>query len=99
MLVKSIIVKPSALCVLIGNDLDNIPTEGYKHGPWPKIAIFRAESGKGLAIPAEECIAVVTDTPLEVSCPQFPLDAPAPMAEFLAERFLSLPSTKEEAFL
>lgn len=64
-------------------DADLIITEGYKHGPFPKIAVFRSDSGKGLSIPAEECLAIVGDYPDQVSCPVFPLDDPSPLAEYL----------------
>lgn len=56
---------------LIGRirDVDVILTEGYKHGPWPKIALQRQENGKPLPIPPEACLAVVTDTPIETATP------------------------------
>lgn len=68
--------------------VDLILTEGYKHGPWPKVGVCRAATGKGLPLPAEECLALVTDVPLSAAVPQFPLDDPAPMAEFLISRVL-----------
>ena len=46
-------------------DVDIIITEGYKAGPWPKIAVMRAATGKPLPIPMEDCIAVITDVPRE----------------------------------
>lgn len=52
-------------------DVDLILTEGYKTGPFPKVALFRAGSGKPLAVPLADCAAVVTDTPLAADCPQF----------------------------
>ena len=64
-------------------DVDLIITEGYKHGPFPKVALFRAQSGKGLSVPAEECLAIVGDYPEPVGCPVFPLDDPQPLAEHL----------------
>lgn len=63
--------------------VDLIITEGYKHGPFPKIALFRSDSGKGLSVPAEECLAIVGDYPEQVSCPVFPMDDPCPLAEHL----------------
>ena len=63
--------------------VDLILTEGFKHGPYPKIALYRAASGQPLAAAPEECLALVSDTPLEAACPVFPLDDPAPMAEYL----------------
>ena len=64
-------------------DVDLILTEGFKHGPYPKIALFRSGSGKPLAVEPQECLAVVSDVPLNVSCPLFPLDDPQPLADYL----------------
>ena len=73
-----------ALALLPPTDL--VLVEGFKASCYPKIAIYRAASGKHLAAEPEECLAVVTDTVLDVSCPQFPLDEPAALAAFLAAR-------------
>ena len=67
------------------DNVDLILAEGFKRGPFPKIALYRQTSGHPLAIPAEICLAVVSDVPLEVPCPVFPLDDPAPMAAFLVD--------------
>ena len=64
-------------------NVDLIITEGYKHGHFPKVALFRSDSGKGLSVPAEECLAIVGDYPEQVSCPVFPLDDPTPLADHL----------------
>ncbi|WP_295586849.1 molybdopterin-guanine dinucleotide biosynthesis protein B [uncultured Oscillibacter sp.] len=64
---------------------DLVLVEGFKSSHYPKIAVCRAASGKPLAAP-EECLAVVTDTALDVPCPQFPLDKPEVLAAFLAAR-------------
>lgn len=69
--------------------VDLILTEGYKHGPWPKVGVNRAATGKGLPLPAEDCLAVVTDAPMSTNTPCFPLDDPAPMAEFLIQQILN----------
>lgn len=66
-----------------GTDL--ILTEGFKHGPFPKVALYRKASGKPLAVPAENCLAIVSDVPMEAPCPVFPLNDPEPMAAFLAD--------------
>ena len=50
-------------------DVDVILTEGYKHGPWPKIALLRKETGKPLAIPPDECFAVMSDAPVKAAGP------------------------------
>jgi molybdopterin-guanine dinucleotide biosynthesis protein MobB len=55
-------------------DVDIILTEGYKHGPWPKIALQRGGNGKPLPLPPEECLAVMTDVPVEANTPCLGLD-------------------------
>lgn len=65
--------------------MDLVLTEGYKSGPFPKIALYRRSSGQPLAVPADTCLAIVSDAPLEAPCPVFPLDDPAPMAAFLVD--------------
>ena len=69
-------------------DADVILTEGYKYGSYPKIAVFRADTGKGLSVPAEECLAIVGDYPEPAPCPVFPLDDACPLAEFLLKWIL-----------
>ena len=66
-------------------NVDLILAEGYKTGPFPIIALYRAASGKPLAVPAEACLAIVSDTPLAAPCPVLPLEDPAPMAAFLMQ--------------
>ena len=77
--------RPVPLDDVISNirDVDVILTEGYKFGPYPKIAIFRADTGKGLSVPAEECLAIVGDYPEPAPCPVFPLNDARPLADFL----------------
>lgn len=65
------------------NDVDLILTEGYKHGPYPKIALYRTDSGNGLSVPEEECLAIVGDYPKEPPCPVFPLENAQPLANYL----------------
>lgn len=64
-------------------EADLILTEGYKHGPYPKVALFRAGAEKPLAVEPRECLAIVSDTPVEAECPVFPLDDPQPLADYL----------------
>jgi len=64
-------------------DVDLIITEGYRSGPYPKIALFRAASGKELAAEPSDCLAVISDVPMDLPCPLFPLDDPRPLAAFL----------------
>ena len=65
---------------------DLVLVEGFKASSYPKIAIYRAGAEKPLAAEPGECLAVVTDTALDVPCPQFPLDVPSALAAFLAAR-------------
>lgn len=69
-------------------DVDLILTEGFKHGPFPKIALYRQASEQPLAVPADACLAIVSDVPLDAPCPVFPLDDPKPMAVFLGEQLM-----------
>ncbi|MCL2408619.1 MAG: molybdopterin-guanine dinucleotide biosynthesis protein B [Oscillospiraceae bacterium] len=62
-------------------DVDIILTEGYKTGPWPKIAVQRL--GSELPVPAESCLAIVTDTPGSGGIPEFGLEDAAALAEFI----------------
>ncbi len=65
------------------HDVDVIITEGYKFCEYPKIAVYRGASGNELAGPPDEFIAIVTDTKLDTDTPQYPLDDPEPLAEFI----------------
>ena len=73
--------------------VDLILTEGFKQEAFPKIALYRKDSGQPLAVDTEACFAIVTDTPLDAQCPQFPLDDPAPLAEYLAAYLKKEPKT------
>ena len=64
-------------------DVDLILVEGFKQALYPKIALFRSDSGKPMAADPSSCVAVVTDTPMETACPCFPLDDPKPLADYL----------------
>ena len=72
-------------------DMDLVFTEGFKEGPAPKIEVNRAAQGLDLLCgPGDNPIAVVTDRMLAVDVPAFGLDAIAPLAKFLEERFLAV---------
>lgn len=75
-------VPPETLIARI-TDVDVILTEGYKHGPWKKIAMSRRANGKPLPLPPEECLAVVTDEPVETSVPVFGLEDAGPLADLI----------------
>lgn len=42
-------------------DVDILLTEGYKHGSWKKIAVYRQASNKPLSLRPEECFAIMSD--------------------------------------
>lgn len=64
-------------------DVDIILTEGYKHGPWPKIALQRRDNGKPLPLPPEECFVIMTDVPLETKTPSLGLDDVSKLADII----------------
>lgn len=45
-------------------DVDIIIVEGWKSGFWKKIAMRREANGKDFPIPADECFALISDTPV-----------------------------------
>ena len=71
-------------------DVDIIITEGYKAGPWPKIAMRRRESGNDFPIPPEECLAVITDEPAPGTKHSFGLEDISEVADFLTEQLRGL---------
>jgi molybdopterin-guanine dinucleotide biosynthesis protein MobB len=77
--------RPVPAETLIGRitDVDLIITEGYKTGPWPKIAVRRGASGKPFPVPPEECFAVVTDVPERTDTPCFGLDDITGLADLI----------------
>jgi molybdopterin-guanine dinucleotide biosynthesis adapter protein len=70
------------------NDMDLVITEGYKTGDKPKIEVLRTGVNvKPLCSPADNRVAVVTDTDTKTPCPQFHLDDITGVAEFILEYF------------
>jgi molybdopterin-guanine dinucleotide biosynthesis protein MobB len=65
--------------------VDIILTEGWKHGPWPKIALQRSGSGKPLPLPPEECLAIVSDVPVETTTPRLGLDDIVALADIILD--------------
>ena len=72
-------------------DVDIILTEGYKAGDWPKIAVWRKGSGKPLPVPAEQCLAVVTDVAEYISVPRFDLEDISGLTDYLFDRSIQKP--------
>lgn len=56
-------VPPEELVRKIDN-VDIIIVEGYKAGPWKKIAMRRLENGKDFPVPPENCFLLISDTPV-----------------------------------
>lgn len=75
-------VSPETLLAAI-KDVDVILTEGYKHGPWPKIGLLRTASGKPLPAPPEEYMAIMTDAVLDTKTPCFELDDVSSLADLI----------------
>lgn len=65
--------------------VDLILTEGFKHGPWPKIMLHRKENGKPMPLRPEECLAVISDVDVEDCENVFPLDDVGKTAAFLLQ--------------
>lgn len=63
---------------------DLLLVEGYKREPIPKLEIYRAATGEPLIHPHDEnIIAIATDSRIETKLPQFDLNVPLPIAEFV----------------
>ena len=63
--------------------VDILLVEGYKAGPWRKIAMRREMLGKDWAVPPEECLAVITDGPAPEDIPRFGFSDVGAVADFL----------------
>jgi len=65
-------------------DVDLILVEGWHTAAQNKILLYRKDSGAPPKLDPKDCLAVVSDAPLECgSTPIFPLDDVCPMADFL----------------
>jgi len=68
--------RPISLDALLSklSDVDIVLTEGYKLGPWPKIAVRRGATGKDFPVDPSECFALVTDVTIDSKVPCFGFD-------------------------
>lgn len=67
------------------SDVDVILTEGYKHGPWPKIALQRS-GDKPLPVEPAECLAVMSDVPIKTErTPVIALDDISELADIIID--------------
>lgn len=64
-------------------NVDLIITEGYKTGPFPKIALRREATGNDFAVPPESCAAVMSDSPVNVPVPAFALSDIVGLVDFM----------------
>jgi molybdopterin-guanine dinucleotide biosynthesis protein B len=63
---------------------DLVLVEGFKHEAIPKLEIYRAEVGESLIHPHDKnIVAIASDQRLETALPQFDLNKPGPIAEFV----------------
>ena len=63
---------------------DLVLVEGFKHEPMPKLEVYRTEVGEPLIHPHDEYIvAIASDRRLDAALPQFDLNKPEPIAEFV----------------
>ena len=72
--------------------LDLILVEGFKRERFPKIELHRPSLGKPLLFPRDDSIIAIAsdDTfPRSTQLPVFDLNQPAPIADFIVNRFLS----------
>jgi molybdopterin-guanine dinucleotide biosynthesis adapter protein len=63
---------------------DLLLVEGFKREVIPKLEVYRAEVGEPLIHPHDQnIVAIATDARLNTKLPQFDLNAPQPIAEFI----------------
>ena len=68
--------------------VDIILTEGFKRAGKPALEVVRLKNGLEIISGNEQLVAVATDTPLEVTVPQFDLDDATKIADFIENHFL-----------
>lgn len=75
--------------VFMLNFADVIITEGFKHGPYPKIEVFRPDAtgdSAPLCLDDPQLLALISDRTVACQVPVFDLDAIQPVADFMMER-------------
>lgn len=80
--------RPSSLPDILSmiRDVDMVLVEGWHDDAQNPIVVYRAGAGQPPKLDPAACFAAVSDVPLDAgSTPCFPLDDPAPMAEFLLQ--------------
>ena len=66
--------------------VDVILTEGIQDGPWPKIGLCRAATGRGLKPMDDGYCLVLSDGPVETDAPLLGLDDIQALADYIMER-------------
>lgn len=77
--------------------VDLVLTEGYKHGPYPKIEVHREARSRDLLCEEHELLAIATDVPVPIDVPQFHIDDIEAIAAFLVRWCTSAPNVKTVA--
>jgi molybdopterin-guanine dinucleotide biosynthesis protein B len=79
---------PHELAFMLGF-ADVIITEGFKHGPYPKIEVFRPDAtgdSVPLCLSDPQLLAVISDRTVACEVPVFGLDDLQPVADFIVDR-------------
>lgn len=79
------------LALFDSSNVDLILVEGFRHEPFPKIELHRAELQKPLLyLNDSHIIAVATDVVLDTDLPQLNLNSPSEITDFILQHFLEL---------
>lgn len=71
------------------SDMDILISEGFKRDGAPKIEVYRkARHDQPACLTDDTLLAMVSDTPLELSVPQFKMDDIDGITDFIVARFL-----------
>jgi molybdopterin-guanine dinucleotide biosynthesis protein B len=74
------------------SDMDILISEGFKRDRAPKIEVYRKERhDQPACLKDDTLLAMVSDTPLELSVPRFASDDIDAITEFIVARFLTPP--------
>lgn len=80
--------RPRTLAEILSQlrEVDLVLVEGWHEDAQNPILVYRAGAGQPPKLDPARCFALVSDTPLDAGDrPCFPLDDPAPLAEFLLD--------------
>jgi molybdopterin-guanine dinucleotide biosynthesis protein B len=79
-------------------DMDLLITEGFKRDKAPKIEVFRAERHRQPAcLKDDDLVAMVSETPFNITVPQFTPGDTAAIVEFIVANFLQRHAIDEVA--